>query len=62
MQGKRKVYGHTWRQIVIEKREKELLHRLKGQVNSKSKKSKGVIKGQGVQRCEESSKLVNFIF
>ena len=34
----------------------------KGQVNSKFQESKGVIKGQGGQRCEKRSKVVNFIF
>ena len=33
----------------------------KGQVNSKSQKSKGIIKGQGGQRREERSKVINFI-
>ena len=34
----------------------------KGQVNSKSQKSKGIIEFQGDQRCEEITKVVNFIF
>ena len=29
---------------------------------TKSHKSKGVIKGQGGQRCEARSKVINFIF
>ena len=46
------TYGNTRRQIEMKEKRKRLLHRFKGQVNSKSQKSKGVIKGQGGQRCE----------
>ena len=43
----------------MEERRKLLLHRFKVQVNSKSQKSKGVIKGQSGQSCEERSKVIN---
>ena len=62
MQGHRKACENTWRQIEMEERRKLLLHYFKSQVNSKSKKSKRVMKGQSGQKCEESSKVVNFIF
>ena len=40
---------------------KILFHHFKGQLNYKSQRSKGVVKGQGVQRYKERSKLVKFI-
>ena len=46
--------------IAMEERRKLALHLFKGQVNSKSQKSKDVIKIQSGQRCEERSKVVNF--
>ena len=62
MQGHRKACENTWRQTEMEERRKWLFHHFKGQVNSKSQKSLGVIKGQGGQKCEEISKVINFIF
>ena len=65
MQGHSQTYGSTWRQISkTERKKKQTLHRFKGYVNSSSinsSPSKGVIKGQGVQRCKERSKVVKFI-
>ena len=45
----------------MEERRKWPLHHCKGQVNSKFFKSKGIIKVQGGQRCEERSKVVKSI-
>ena len=45
----------------MEERRKLPLHCFKGQVNSTSWKSKGAIKSQSDQRCEERSKVINFI-
>ena len=46
----------------MKERRKLSLHCFKGQVNSNYMKLKGVIKGQGGQRCKEMLKWLNSFF